>query len=191
MNNVLIKHAIDYIFHCFSAGDVAGGHDSAHTMRVYHNALRIAETIDGCDIQTISLAALLHDVDDRKVSPSTHETLGNARKFMSNENISEDIVTKVCNIINKISFSGGKIPDSIEGKIVQDADRLDAIGAIGIARAFAYGGHAGRPMTETINHFHEKLLHLKDLMNTPEGLRLAEERHNYMVDFLECWKKES
>ena len=102
-------------------------------------------------------------------------------------------IYKICSIINSVSFSRnhGKAPDTLEGKIVQDADRLDAIGAIGVARTFSYGGEHGRPMQESIQHFHDKLLRLKDLMNTEQAKALAEERHAFMEAFLRQWDRET
>ena len=153
----------------------------------------------------IQLASLLHDVDDRKLFERGNEPF--AVTTMRNLCCDENTISKVIGIINKISFKGTdtEIPDSLEGRIVQDADRLDAIGAIGIARAFAYGGNKGRCMHNpdekpqldmdsekyfsnkgtTVNHFYEKLLLLKDMMNTETGRRLAEDRHSYMEGFLE------
>jgi len=185
--------------------DDCGGHDFSHALRVYNTAMKIAET-EGGDKTVIMLASLLHDADDIKTSPSTHATLSNAVGFMKNENLDNAVITAVCEIIRTMSFSGsGKsIPESLEGKIVQDADRLDAIGAIGIGRAFAYGGKNGRPMyeenekirenmteeeyhsanTSTIGHFYEKLLKLSSLMNTSAAKKIAASRDEFMRSFL-------
>ncbi|MBR6204686.1 MAG: HD domain-containing protein [Candidatus Methanomethylophilaceae archaeon] len=182
----------------------SSGHDIYHTLRV-HSLARSICAEEGGDEGTVRLAALLHDVDDPKLFGG--EGYPNARRFMEGEELGRDTVERVVGIISQISFrgSGAAVPDSLEGKIVQDADRMDAIGAIGIARAFAYGGSRGRPMhvpgeppregmTEaeyrssqgtTVNHFHEKLLKLKDLMNTGTARRMAEARHRYMAGFLE------
>ena len=105
----------------------------------------------------------------------------------------EEEIERICEVINSVSFSRnrGKTPSTLEGKIVQDADRLDALGAVGIARTFAYGGEHGRPMQESIQHFHDKLLLLKDLMNTETGRRLAEKRHAVLEEFLREFEEET
>ena len=184
------------------AGD-SGGHDIYHTLRVHAAARRICAE-EGGDEKTVRLAALLHDVDDAKLFGNSG--YANARRFMDSEGIPGEEQEKIIRIISQISFggSGSSVPDTLEGKIVQDADRLDAIGAIGIARAFAYGGSRGRPMHipgekpretmseaeyrsggTTVNHFREKLLKLKGLMNTESARKMAESRHAYMEGFLE------
>jgi uncharacterized protein len=178
------------------SGD-ASGHDFDHTLRVCRMAVRLARE-EGADVQTVALAALLHDVDDRKISPQTCENLDNARRFLRENGADDEKIRQITDIISRISFSGGGVPDSIEGKCVQDADRLDAIGAVGIARTFAFGGSRGRRLhdpagednTSSIAHFHEKLLLLKDRMNTPTGKALAMQRHDYMLSFLEQFHAE-
>jgi len=184
------------------------GHDWHHIQRVTKNALLISET-EGGDKTVIELASLLHDIDDHKFNGGDAEAgARTAKKVMLEFGFGEDLIEKVTSIINKVSYKGANvnsIPNSIEGQIVQDADRLDAIGAIGIARAFAYGGSKNRPIYEpevtyelhdsfdqymnakshTINHFHEKLLLLKDKMNTATGKEMATKRHQVMVDFLD------
>jgi uncharacterized protein len=180
----------------FFAGD-ASGHDFSHTLRVYRMAVRIAAE-EGADVNIVALAALLHDVDDRKLSPDTWEGLDNAVSFLRENGGQEDTIQAVTRIISRISFSGGAVPDTIEGKCVQDADRLDARGAIGIGRAFAFGGSRGRRMhdpegkdrTTTIAHFYDKLLLLQDRMHTDTGRRLARQRHEYMKTFLEEFYRE-
>ncbi|MGQ7946005.1 HD domain-containing protein [Flavobacterium sp. WC2509] len=184
-----------------------GGHDWFHIQRVYKNALLIAKG-ESCDETVVKLGALLHDIADSKFHGGD-ETVGPkvAREFLEKEGVSEDIIIHVIQIINNISFKGGnneKQFSSIELDIVQDADRLDAIGAIGIARAFNYGGFKNRAMhnpeiapqlsmtkeeykntqAPTINHFYEKLLLLKDKMNTETGKQISQKRHNYMQGFL-------
>lgn len=185
------------------AGD-SGGHDIHHTMRV-HDLARAICFREGGDEDVVRLAALLHDADDPKLFRSAGYP--NARRFMESQGVLEGMQRRVLSIIDQVSFRGTSsvIPDTIEGRIVQDADRLDAIGAIGIARAFAYGGSRGRPMHvpgvgptlgmdgdayrsnegTTVNHFYEKLLLLKDMMGTATGREMAEHRHAYMVGFLE------
>ena len=184
-----------------------GGHDWFHIQRVYKNALLIANG-ETCDETVVKLGALLHDIADSKFH-NGDETVGPkmAREFLENESVPESVIVHVIQIINNISFKGGnneKTFSSIELDIVQDADRLDAIGAIGIARAFNYGGFKNRVLhnpqitpklnmskeeyknsqTPTINHFYEKLLLLKDKMNTETGKEIAKERHQYMLGFL-------
>lgn len=187
----MIEKAIDYARGIF-AGD-SSGHDFDHTMRVYRMATRIAME-ENADLQIVQLAALLHDVDDRKLSPGTCENKDNAVSFLRLNGVEEGKIRRIVQIISEISFSANKgVPTTIEGKCVQDADRLDAIGAIGIGRAFAYGGSRGRAIhdptgadqTSTIQHFYDKLLLLKDLMNTPTGRHLAQRRHSFMCVFLE------
>lgn len=184
-----------------------GGHDWFHIQRVYNNALLIAKG-ENCDVTVVKLGALLHDIADSKFHEGD-ETVGPkvARAFLEKEGVSEVIIMHVIQIIDNISFKGGnneKRFSSIELDIVQDADRLDAIGAIGIARAFNYGGFKNRAMhnpeiapklnmtkeeyknsqAPTINHFYEKLLLLKDKMNTETGKQIANNRHDYMQGFL-------
>ena len=177
------------------------------SMRVYRLAIQIAEQ-ENADMLIVQLAALLHDVDDVKLSLETHETKRNAVRFMKNSGVDDKVIASVCKIIDEVSFAGidSVVPSTIEGKCVQDADRLDAMGAIGIARTFAYGGSKGRrihdpdikPMTNmnkadynqnhnstSINHFYEKLLLLKDMINTETAKKMAMHRQTVMEDFLE------
>jgi uncharacterized protein len=190
-----------------SLQNAEGGHDWWHIHRVWLNAKRIAAT-ENCDLFTIELAALLHDIADSKFHNGDEE-IGPAKagEFLRGIAVNEAIIEHVQQIIRHISFkSGFDKPgfQSIELQIVQDADRLDAIGAIGIARAFSYGGFKGREiynpeiepdlkMTKeqyknsaapSINHFYEKLLLLKDKMNTATGKKLAEQRHAFMESYL-------
>ena len=182
MNETIIKKAIEYVSALFS--DHADGHDTDHTMRVYKNALYLLDFYPACDHMVVSLSALLHDVDDHKLFHT--ENNANARTFLKAQHVSDEKTETICRIINGVSFSKnrGKKPESIEGMIVQHADRLDALGAIGIARTFAYGGKTGRPIEESIQHFYDKLLLLKDEMNTKEAKELAISRHAYMDGFL-------
>jgi len=188
MNDRLISAAIEYIGELFDGN--SGGHDYEHSMRVFRVAMRIADG-EECDREVVSLTALLHDADDHKLF-STKDN-ANARAFMESHGVPAGTQEKVCEAINSVSFSknGLNKPGTIEGMIVQDADRLDAIGAVGIARTFAYGGEHGRPLGSSIDHFHEKLLRLKDGMNTETARKMAEERHAFMVEFLEQYKRET
>ena len=184
-----------------------GGHDWFHIERVYKNSILIAKEED-CDIMVVKLGALLHDIADSKFHDGD-ETIGpkTARAFLESENVFEETINHVINIIENISFKGGNFENKFSSKeleIVQDADRLDAIGAIGIARTFNYGGFKNRALynpsiapnlnmskeeyknsnSPTLNHFYEKLLLLKDKMNTETGKKIAEARHQYMENFL-------
>ena len=184
-----------------------GGHDWFHIERVFKNALLIAED-EACNLEIVKLGALLHDIADSKFH-NGDETVGPkvARGFLEKENVDEEIIIHVLNIIENISFKGGNFDKKFSSKeleIVQDADRLDALGAIGIARTFNYGGFKNRPIynpniaprlnmskeeyknseAPTLNHFYEKLLLLKDKMNTDSGKKIAQERHNFMEKFL-------
>lgn len=184
-----------------------GGHDWFHIERVYNNALLIAKG-EECDLLVVELGALLHDVADSKFHDGD-ETVGPsmAWQFLAAQKVDEDTIIHVVNIIENISFKGGNHEmkfHSVELDIVQDADRLDALGAIGIARTFNYGGFKNRAIYDpaiapdltmdkeqykastapTLNHFYEKLLLLKDRMNTETGRKIAEGRHKYMQGFL-------
>ena len=172
------------------AGD-SGGHGADHVMRVYRNTMRIAENEPGCDREIVALAALLHDADDHKLFHT--ENNANARRFLSENAVPADRTERIIEAINSVSFSQnqGKVPATLEGRIVQDADRLDAVGAIGIARTFSYGGAHGRSLEASVAHFHEKLLKLKDLMNTETAKALAEKRHAFLLAFLEELQKET
>ena len=182
MKDKIIDSAFSYIEDLFKCD--FGGHDVEHSKRVYRNAFLIAKSEPECDMFIVSLAALLHDVDDHKLFHT--ENNANARAFLESVQLDQNQIDRICELMNGISFSKnrGVRPETLEGKIVQDADRLDAIGAIGIARTFAFGGERKRPLSATVQHFYDKLLLLKDEMNTAEGKRIAELRHQLMVDFL-------
>jgi uncharacterized protein len=193
--------------------DAESGHDWFHIERVWKNALLIYQgeslTNPNLNLTAIQLGALLHDIADHKFH-NGDDTIGSkvAREFLQSLGCEESLISTVCEIILKISYKGSNAKNEmelLEGKIVQDADRLDAIGAIGVARAFSYGGYRNRQMYvpeekpdmnmdweaykkntgHTINHFYEKLLLLKDKMNTETGKKIAQKRHDYMVGFLE------
>lgn len=188
------------------------GHDWWHADRVRSTAVRIAQE-ESADALVVELAALLHDVEDFKFSGSEEKGPRFAGDFLRSIGVAKQDADHVADIIRNISFKGARVapaPLSLEGHCIQDADRLDAIGAIGIARTFAYGGYKQRPIHDpdvkpvahdsvrsyldtkgtTINHFHEKLLLLRDRMNTEFGRKLAEERHRFMTDFLDEFDSE-
>ena len=194
--------------------DAEGGHDWFHIERVYKNSLLIAKT-EPVNLEVVQLAALLHDIADSKFN-NGDEAIGpnKARAFLLKQNVSTETIEHVANIIAHLSFSksldNNSTFQSKELNVVQDADRLDAIGAIGIARAFNYGGFKNRALYDpaikpklnltkaeyktstapTINHFYEKLLLLKDQMNTKTGKRIATERHEFMLAYLEQFYNE-
>jgi len=205
--NKIIKKTIEYV-KTILHGE-SSGHDWWHVYRVWKMAIHIAKKEKEVDIFVVELAALLHDIADHKFYGGDL-TVGpkKAHEWLLNLNVSNDIADHVSIIISETSFKGAKVASKMptkEGMIVQDADRLDAIGAIGIARAFAFGGKKDREMYDpaiktqihdsfeaysnnkspTINHFYEKLLLLKDLMNTKTGAKIAEERHIYMQRYLD------
>jgi uncharacterized protein len=183
----------------------SSGHDWWHIYRVTNTALEIARH-ENADLFVCELAALLHDIADEKLNASKEAGLEKVKNWLEENQVPEVVATHVLEIISTMSYNGGhnQPMKTLEGKVVQDADRLDALGAIGIARTFAYGGHKGHimhnpelPVRENmtqeeyrnapgtpINHFYEKLLKLKDLMNTDYGKKLATERHAYMENFL-------
>ena len=184
----MIEDAATYIQDLFRTN--AGGHDADHTMRVYRNALRIAETEPECDALIAALAALLHDSDDHKLFDTKNNA--NARAFLEAHDVPPQTIDRICHVINSVSFTqnNGKAPDTPEGRVVQDADRLDAMGAIGVARTFAYGGEHGRSMADSVRHFYDKLLRLKALMNTETGRQMAEKRHAFLEVFLKEYLEE-
>lgn len=197
--------------------DAEGGHDWFHIERVYKNALLLSKNED-VNVFIVAIGALLHDIADSKFYPDASggdETIGPklAGAFLVKQNIDSTIIAHVIKIIENISFKGGNDVQkfrSPELDVVQDADRLDALGAIGIARTFNYGGYKNRAIynpeikpnlklskeeykrstAPSINHFYEKLLLLKDRMNTKTGKRIAEQRHQFMERYLEQFYSE-
>ena len=186
----------------------SSGHDWYHIQRVWKLTQQIAAR-EGANLEIAELGALVHDIADWKFCAGD-ETVGprEARRLLSDEGVPGDLIEAVTDIVATISFKGAGVTTAmktLEGQCVQDADRLDAMGAIGIARCFAYGGHAGRAMYDpdvhptmhataeayksakgtSLNHFHEKLFLLKDRMNTASGRAMAEERHRYMMEFVD------
>ena len=207
----IIENTINFVKATLEGAE--GGHDFFHTERVYKNALAIAKS-EKVDLFVVALGALLHDIADSKFHGGD-ETLGpqKARKFLEAQKVDELTIIHIENIIKNISFKGGNFNQefkSPELDVIQDADRLDAIGAIGIARCFNYGGFKNRELynpeippklnmtkeaykkskAPTINHFYEKLLLLKDRMNTQTGKKMALKRHNFMELFLENFYQE-
>ena len=183
MREALIQAAAAYVEDLLSGR--SDGHEAAHSLRVWRTAMLLAGQDPDCDEEIVSLAALLHDVDDHKLFAT--ENQANARAFLTGQQLSPERIERICEAIRSVSFSQnrGHRPQTREGQIVQDADRLDAIGAIGIARAFAYGGQHGRSLESSVRHFYDKLLLLKDEMNTPGGKAMAESRHAFLTAFLE------
>jgi len=202
----IITNTVDFVKSTLKNAE--GGHDWFHILRVWNNAKLIAQS-EKVDLFIVELGALLHDIADSKFN-NGDETVGPkiAREFLENQKVNKAIIEHVENIITNISFKGGNFKQSFnspELQVIQDADRLDAIGAIGIARCFNYGGFKNRTLynpeikpklnltkeeyknskAPTINHFYEKLLLLKDRMNTKTGKKIAEERHIYMEVFLQ------
>ena len=210
MDKAIVCDAKEFVRNIFK--DDHSGHDYFHTLRVYKMATRIAEH-ENADLTIVQLVALLHDVDDIKLSPETYANKDRAVAFLREHSVSEAMIKTICGIIGEVSFRGTDsiAPKTTEGKCVQDADRLDAIGAIGIARAFAYGGSHNRiihdpeikpsihmtadeyqnHISTTINHFYEKLFQLRDLMNTATAKKIAKQREDYMktyiLEFLDEW----
>lgn len=203
-----IQKAVQTKFEAFE-----GSHDWFHIERVWNTA-KYLQSKEGGDLEIIELAALLHDIADHKYNDGDFDKGADvAFNFLKNEGASDELAKHVSDVIAVVSFKGANVEDastSIEGKIVRDADRLDAIGAIGVARAFAYGGSRQRPLynpeiapkmhgskeeyfkskSHTVNHFYEKLLLLKDRMDTESAKILAQERHDFMLLFLQEFKKE-
>lgn len=189
------------------------GHDWWHVYRVWKNAIHIGKH-ENVDLFVVQLAALLHDISDWKFNEGDDDVGPKlAREWLQKLQVEERVISHICKIIKEMSFKGAGVKTRMftkEGMVVQDADRLDAIGAIGIARTFAYGGYKGREIYNpnikpelhdsfekyksgtgpTINHFYEKLLLLKDLMNTKTAKKIAEERHKFMEHFLDRFYNE-
>jgi uncharacterized protein len=207
----IILNTIDFVKKTLNNAE--GGHDWFHIERVFNTSKKIATT-EKANLFIISLGALLHDIADSKFH-NGDETIGpaKAKDFLASQNVSEDVISHVVSIIENISFKGGNFKqkfNSLELNCIQDADRLDAIGAVGIARCFSYGGYKDRALYDpeikpnlnmskeeyknstapSINHFYEKLLLLKDKMNTSSGKKIAEERHNFMEEYLKQFYNE-
>jgi uncharacterized protein len=210
--NLVISQTADFIQAKFL--HEGSGHDWAHIQRVWHTSQALAKQTPAADIFVTELGALLHDVADWKFHAGDEEAGPRAaRAWLSSLSVDESVIERVEVIIREISFKGLGVPTPMstpEGEVVQDADRLDAIGAIGIARAFAYGGHKGRALHDpaialvahnsfesykqnvapTLNHFYEKLLHLQERLHTPAARAVAQERHQFMEQFLAQFLRE-
>ncbi|OLS39458.1 phosphohydrolase [Alkalihalophilus pseudofirmus] len=187
------------------------GHDWYHILRVTRTAQQIAKEENAND-EIVTLAALVHDLADDKVAQNEKEALKKIDEWFKENGLGDEAIAQIISIITTISFKGGngQPVSTLEGKIVQDADRLDALGAIGIARTFVYSGHKGQPMydpelpvrnemsieeyrhgkSSAVHHFYEKLLKLKDQMNTTTGMKLAARRHAFMETYLEQFYQE-
>jgi uncharacterized protein len=207
----IIQNTVEFVKYTLS--DAEGGHDWWHIYRVWKSAKHIAQH-EEVDLFIVELGALLHDIADSKFHDGD-EQIGpqKARVFLQSNHVDELVIDHIEKIISNISFKGGQLPQkfkSPELDVIQDADRLDAIGAIGIARTFNYGGHKGRSIynpeikpnlnitkeeyknsdAPTLNHFYEKLLLLKDRMNTRTGRLMAEKRHDFMLAYLDQFYNE-
>lgn len=207
----IIEKTVEFVKHTLS--DAEGGHDWWHIYRVWKSARHIAQHED-VDIFIVELGALLHDIADSKFHGGD-ENIGprRAREFLQSIQVDSEVIEHIEKIISNISFKGGRLPQNFKSPeldVIQDADRLDAIGAIGIARTFNYGGHKGRTIynphikpnlqltkeeyksseAPTLNHFYEKLLLLKDRMNTRTGKEMALKRHDFMLSYLDQFYKE-
>ncbi|WP_186577754.1 HD domain-containing protein [Aquibacillus kalidii] len=188
-----IEKYVHSLFH-----DDASGHDYYHMKRVAIAAKRLAER-EGADTFIAEAAGWMHDIGDKKLFEDPQAAQDQLDNFLIGLELTNEQISAIKKAMKDVSFSKGNIPRTLEGKIVQDADRLDAIGAIGIARTFAYGGVKGRPFfTEnkedisitSIQHFHDKLLRLKELMNTESARAIAVQKHQFMETFLDQFHKE-
>ena len=208
----IIKKTADYAKQKLSGE--GSGHDFWHVYRVWKMAVYLAKK-EKADLFVVQLAALLHDIADWKFNDNDKEGSVLSEKWLQGLKVEQSIIDQVCHIVSEVSFKGAGVKNkikSIEGMVVQDADRLDALGAIGIARAFAYGGYKQREIYNpdkkfkfhrtfssykknqgtSINHFYEKLLLLKDLMNTKSAKKIAQHRHKimekYLSEFYQEWE---
>ena len=178
--------------------DEGTGHDYFHIERVVTNAKKILET-ENADPFLVELAAWTHDVGDYKLHDGVDKSNELISEFLQTLQVEQETIDKVLEIVSQVSFSKGNTPTTIEAKIVQDADRLDAIGAVGIARCFAYGGSVHNVLynpydnskdASSVQHFYDKLFKLKDLMNTETAIKIANKRHQFMENFIEEFYQE-
>ncbi|MFT3945963.1 MAG: HD domain-containing protein [Agriterribacter sp.] len=195
MTSQQILNSVKQTIHQQFSGE-GTGHDYFHIERVVSVAGQIAEK-ENADIFLVGLAAWLHDVGDYKLHNGIDRSEEMITGILKALDVPEQTINKVIEIVSQVSFSKGKMADSLEAKIVQDADRLDALGAVGLARVFAYGGSRQReiynpvsPAETSIQHFYDKLLKLKDRMNTTSGKAMAAERHIFLENFLQQFYKE-
>lgn len=172
------------------------GHDYYHIKRVVEMAKKIASE-EKANLFLVEISAWLHDLGDYKLHDGVDKSTEMISEFLISQKMDHETIGQVLEIVSQVSFSKGNQPTTLEAKIVQDADRLDAIGAIGLARTFAYGGHKNheiynpeKPENTSIQHFYDKLLKLKDLMNTPTAQKIAKTRHQYLEEFLEKFYEE-
>ena len=188
MNEVVIRKAKEYIEKAFSETDKA--HDHLHSLRVYENARIILQDYPQAIPEIVLLSALFHDLSDKKLFPDDSLLVGWFREVPS------EYESEILTVVSEVGFSKKKSPSTIESAIVQDADLLDAIGAIGIARCFTFGAHLGRPIysptgeRDSLMHFDEKLFHIKGIMNTPIGRAMAEKRDAFMHAFIREFREE-
>lgn len=190
----ILKTADEFIKKKFSGEGT--GHDYFHIERVVNTAIKIAKE-ENADLFLVELAARLHDLGDYKLNGGKDRSEELITEFLKSQNADTKLISKIVEIVSQVSFSKGNKAVSIEAQIVQDADRLDAMGAVGIARCFAYGGKKEReiwnpenPEDTSLQHFYDKLLKLKELMNTQTGRKMAEERHRFLEKFLTEFQKE-
>ena len=211
MNQDLIRRTVNFVQNELYSD--ASGHDWWHVYRVWNVAKVIAAEMGNVDLMVVELAALLHDISDYKLNGGDHEAgPAIAEKWLASQGIDEAVCSSVADIIRTLGFKNDMPSDrlSLEAKIIQDSDNLDAIGAIGIARAFAFGGHRGDPIylpeqepveyasrsqyidrkSSSVNHFYEKLLKLKDNMNTEIARKIAHDRHNFLIKYLDRFFEE-
>lgn len=212
MFSPLVQQTKDHVRTLFQ--DEGTGHDWYHIDRVHRMAVRLAELEQNVNLEAVELGALLHDIADFKFhGGDAHAGSRASRTWLESLGAPEELIAHVCDIVDNVSFKGAGVPTNqktLEGKIVQDADRLDAMGAIGIARTFAYGGYVRKPLYDpeippelhqtfeayknntggSLNHFYEKLLLLKDRLNTLSAKHIAESRHRFMEQYVERFLEE-
>lgn len=186
-----IRHYVDDLFQ-----DDISGHDFFHMKRVAKTAKKIAK-VENADLFICEAGGWLHDIGDHKLFPNPQKSLQDLDDFLQSIHLPDRKITQIKMATKDVSFNKRQTPTTLEGKIVQDADRIDALGAIGIARTFAYGGSKGQMIyhdtareNTSIQHFHDKLLTLKDSINTTYAQKIADERHQFMLDYLQQFLNE-
>lgn len=195
MTSQEIVSAVKQVLYQQFSGE-ATGHDYFHVERVVRTAIQMARQ-ENADLFLVELTAWLHDVGDYKLNNGIDRSQEQITAILMPLKVSQETISRIIDIVSQVSFSKGKTAESLEAKIVQDADRLDALGAVGIARTFAYGGSKKREIYNphhsqgtSVQHFYDKLLLLKDRMNTSSGKAIAEERHRFLEKFLQQFYKE-